>query len=76
MRFYEKLKEGQEYAVLSVTLDLFKLIQDAFISDTHYTIHLIKENNPKFKEDELLKELYSKKSKLMREITKREQQIK
>ena len=67
---------NEEYAVLSVSVALLKAIKENFTVDTDYTLHFIKENNLRFKEDEALKELYSKKSKISKEISKREQLIK
>lgn len=75
MKFFEEIRENQEYAVLSVDMELLRLIKESFVSEKHYTLHYIKQNNPKLKEDELLSELYKEKSKLMRKITKREQEV-
>lgn len=75
MKFFEEIGVNQEYAVLSVTLELLELIKDGFINEKHYTLHYIKQNNPALKEDEVLSELYKEKSKLMRKINKREQEV-
>lgn len=76
MIFYSRLNEGEQYAVLAMKIEVYQAVKENFVNDYDFMLHFIKENNPKFKDDELLKELYAEKSKLARKIFKREQELK
>jgi hypothetical protein len=73
--FYSRLKEDEEYATVSMKMYMLdRLVIDAD-REKDYTIHSIKQNNSKHKEDETLKELYKTKRRLNKDITEQEQKI-
>ena len=74
--FYEQLKEGEEYATVSMKKNIFHIMQENFEAEEDYTLHGVKTNDPRYKEDKLLCELYSEKRKLSKKITEKEQTIK
>lgn len=75
MSFYKNLKENEQYGVVSVAFDVLIQMKKILNEGSDFTVHYIKQNNPKYDEDEVLQSMYSEKSKLMRRITKREQEL-
>lgn len=73
--FYSRLKENEEYATVSMRMYMLDKVKISGGSEVDFTVHGVKSNNPKFKEDRLLKGLYSDKRKLNNKITEREQNI-
>jgi hypothetical protein len=73
--FYSRLKEDEEYATVSMKMYMLDRIVVDGKREKDYTIHSIKQNNPKHKEDENLKELYKAKKRLNKDITELEQKL-
>ena len=71
--FFTQLREDEQYATLSVDMETYGHIKLFFQEEDHYKLHSIKQINKSHKEDELLCEMYKKRSKLKKEITEREQ---
>ena len=72
--FYSRLEENEEYATVSMTMSCYDYFIRTSWKDEYY-VHGVKQNNPEHKKDNTLKDLYSKKRKLNKEITKREQNL-
>ena len=75
MNFFDRLPKGAQYAVLSVTKEVFDFIMKNGEEGSDFMNHGLKTNNPELKTDPILKELYSEKSTLNRKILKREHEI-
>lgn len=73
--FYTSLREKEQYANVSLRLDLYYQIVANCEVEYDYTMNHIKEVNPIYNQDELLCELYKQRSKISKEIIKREQEL-
>lgn len=73
-RLFDELREGAEYFNMSLSYELgMQIMKEA--EEHQYYLHYVKQKNSQHKDDETLCELYKKKNKLQKEITKREQEL-
>ena len=73
--FFQELREGEQYANVSVTLEVYQEIRNVYLEEEDFKLNHIKQKNSKLNEDPLLCDLYKKRSKLSREITKEEHKL-
>ena len=73
--FFTELREKEQYANVSMKLDVYDVFYRMFDPEIDFTLNHIKEKNSKQKEDILLCELYKERSILQKKIIKREQEI-
>ena len=73
-RLFNEIREGEGYINISFREEVgFNIIK--MLEEEEYYIHYIKEKNEKYKEDEILQNLYKDKKKLQKDISIREQEL-
>ena len=70
--FFTQLREDENYVNLSVTMEVYQEIRNVYFEEEDFKLNHIKQKNSKLIENELLCEMYKKRSKLNREISKEE----
>jgi len=73
--FYTELREGDQYANVSMTFEVFTHFKRQHCAEIDFTCNHIKQKNKSHKEHEVLMELYKQKSKISKEISKIEQKL-
>ena len=73
--FYTELQEKEQYANVSMKIDVFASFKRMYDDELDYTVNHIKQKNKSHKDNEQLINLYKQKSKLTKEITKIEQKL-
>ena len=73
--FYTELQEKEQYANVSMKIDMLADLRRIYDNELDYTVNHIKQKNKDHREHEPLQDLYKQKSKLTKEITKIEQKL-
>jgi hypothetical protein len=72
-RLFEELREGEEYMMFSVSLELGKKIKE--LNEEEWYFHSIKQKNVKHTTDEVLQGYYKERKKIQKSIDIREQDL-
>jgi len=73
--FFNDLRQEEEYATLSVNIDLLNAIRLNYLLERDYKLHSIKQKNDSHYKDEILTDLYKQKRKIANKISEREQEL-
>ena len=73
--FFTDLREGEEYANVSMRMNVFIDFKRQYDDEIDYTLNNIKQVNKAHKENEALSELYKERRKIKQEIEKIEQKL-
>ena len=73
--FFQELREGEQYANVSVTMEVYQEIRNVYLEEEDYKLNHVKAKNSELNENPLLCEMYKERSKLNREISKEEYKL-
>lgn len=76
MNFYKDMKNGEEFANVSCTLEVYaEILKSKFTIEKDFRLNSIKQKNEEHKESELLQRLYKELRALKDKISIEEQKI-
>ena len=73
--FFQELREGEQYANVSVTMEVYQEIRNVYLEEEDYKLNHVKAKNSELNDNPLLCEMYKERSKLNREISKEEYKL-